>query len=55
MRAAVRVHIDAPPDRSGRSVTDITKMGDYSPEVIEAESIEGCHRARPLAPATAVT
>ena len=41
MRAEVTLHIDAPPDRVWGLVSDITKMGEYSPEVIEAESIDG--------------
>ena len=41
MRAEVTLHIDAPPDRVWGLVTDITKMGEYSPEVIEAEWIDG--------------
>ncbi len=39
MRAAVTLHIDAPPDKVWGLVSDITKMGEYSPEVIEAEWI----------------
>jgi uncharacterized protein YndB with AHSA1/START domain len=41
MRAAVTLHIDAPPETVWGLVSDITKMGDYSPEVIEAEWIGG--------------
>lgn len=41
MRAAVDLDIDAPPDRVWGLVSDITKMGEYSPEVIEAEWIDG--------------
>ena len=41
MRAAVTLHIDSPPDKIWRLVSDITKMGEYSPEVIEAEWIDG--------------
>ncbi len=41
MRAAVTLHIDAPPDKVWALVSDITKMGEYSPEVIEAEWIDG--------------
>jgi hypothetical protein len=37
MRAAVTVHMNAAPDKVWGLVADITKMGDYSPEVIEAE------------------
>ena len=40
MRAAVSLHIDAPPDQVWRLVSDITKMGEYSPEVVEAEADE---------------
>ena len=39
MRAAVNLHIDAPPDKVWELVSDITKMGEYSPEVMEAEWI----------------
>ncbi len=41
MRAAVNLKIDSPPDRVWGLVSDITKMGEYSPEVIEAEWIDG--------------
>ena len=41
MRAAVTLHIDAPPDRVWGLISDITKMGEYSPEVVEAEWIDG--------------
>ena len=41
MRAAVTLRINAPPDRVWGLVSDITKMGEYSPEVIEAEWIDG--------------
>src|SRR5579864_4100934 len=41
MHAAVTLHVDAPPDKVWGLVSDITKMGEYSPEVIEAEWIEG--------------
>jgi uncharacterized protein YndB with AHSA1/START domain len=39
MHAAVTLHIDAPPDKVWDLVSDITKMGEYSPEVVEAEWI----------------
>jgi hypothetical protein len=42
MRAAVTVHIDSPPDRVWSLISDITKMGEYSPEVVEAEWLDGC-------------
>lgn len=41
MRSAVTVHIDAPPETVWALVSDITKTGDYSPEVVEAEWIGG--------------
>ena len=41
IRADVSLHIDAPPDRVWGLVSDITNMGEYSPEVIEAEWIDG--------------
>ena len=41
MRAAVTLHIDAPPDKVWGIVADITKMGEYSPEVFEAEWLDG--------------
>ena len=41
MRAAVTLHIDAPPDTVWGLISDITRMGEYSPEVIEAEWIGG--------------
>jgi uncharacterized protein YndB with AHSA1/START domain len=41
MHAAVTLHIDAPPQRVWDLVADITKMGEYSPEVFEAEWLGG--------------
>ena len=41
MRAAVTLHIDAPPEKVWGLVSDITKMGEYSPEVFEAEWLGG--------------
>ena len=41
MRAAVTLHIDAPPDQVWGLIADITRMGEYSPEVIEAEWLDG--------------
>ena len=41
MRAAVSLHIDAPAEKVWSLVSDITKMGDYSPEVVEAEWLGG--------------
>ena len=41
MHASVGLHIDAPPEKVWGLVTDVTRMGEYSPEVIEAEWIDG--------------
>jgi hypothetical protein len=41
MRAAVTLHIAAPPQRVWELVSDITRMGEYSPEVFEAEWLDG--------------
>ncbi len=41
MRAAVNLHIDASPEKVWGLISDITKMGEYSPEVIEAEWMDG--------------
>jgi uncharacterized protein YndB with AHSA1/START domain len=41
MRSAVKLHINAPPDKVWGLISDITKMGEYSPEVIEAEWLDG--------------
>jgi uncharacterized protein YndB with AHSA1/START domain len=43
MQAAVTLHINASPDKVWGLVTDITKMGDYSPEVVEAEWLDGAN------------
>jgi uncharacterized protein YndB with AHSA1/START domain len=37
VHAAVTVHIDAPPEKVWGLVSDITRMGEYSPEVVEAK------------------
>jgi hypothetical protein len=41
MKAAVSLHIDAEPMKVWELVSDITKMGEYSPEVVEAEWLDG--------------
>jgi hypothetical protein len=41
MQAAVTLHIDAEPTKVWELVSDITKMGEYSPEVFEAEWLDG--------------
>ena len=37
MRASVTLHMDAPPEKVWGIVSDITRMGEFSPEVVEAE------------------
>ena len=41
MRAAVTLHMNAAPDKVWSLVADISKMGDYSPEVVETEWLDG--------------
>ena len=41
MQDSVTVHIDAPPDQVWALVSDVTKIGRYSPETFEAEWLEG--------------
>ena len=41
MHAAVTLHIDAEPTEVWELVSDITRMGTYSPEVFEAEWLGG--------------
>ncbi len=41
MQAAVTLHIDAEPQKVWELISDITKMGEYSPEVFEAEWLDG--------------
>ena len=41
MHAAVTLHIDADPRRVWELISDITRMGAYSPEVFEAEWLDG--------------
>jgi uncharacterized protein YndB with AHSA1/START domain len=41
MHAAVSLHIDATPEKVWGLVSDITRMGTYSPEVVEAEWLNG--------------
>ena len=41
MHDAVTVHIAAPPERVFELVSDVTRIGRYSPETFEAEWIEG--------------
>ena len=39
MRGSASLHIDAEPRKVWELIADITKMGEYSPEVVEAEWI----------------
>jgi len=41
MQDSVTVHIDAPPDAVWDLVSDVTKIGRYSPETFEAEWLDG--------------
>src|ERR1041384_4554794 len=41
MKAAVTLHMDAEPLKVWGLASDITRMGEYSPEVFEAEWLDG--------------
>jgi ligand-binding SRPBCC domain-containing protein len=41
MHASVTLHMNAPPEKVWDLVSDITRMGEYSPEVVEAEWMGG--------------
>ncbi len=41
MRDSVTVHMDAPPEKVWALVSDVTRIGRYSPETFEAEWLEG--------------
>src|SRR5450755_1716546 len=41
MRDSVTVHMAAPPERVWDLVSDVTRIGSYSPETFEAEWLEG--------------
>ena len=41
MHDAVTVHIDAPPAEVWALVSDVTRIGEYSPETFEAEWLDG--------------
>jgi uncharacterized protein YndB with AHSA1/START domain len=38
---AVTVHVEAPPERVWQLVSDVTRIGSYSPETFEAEWLDG--------------
>jgi len=42
----VTVHIAAPPGLVWDLVSDVTRIGDYSPETFEAEWLDGADRPR---------
>lgn len=41
--ASVTVHMNAPPERVWALVSDITRTGEFSPETLEAEWLDGAH------------
>lgn len=41
MHDAVTVHMNAPPDKVWDLVSDVTRIGSYSPETFEAEWLDG--------------
>jgi len=41
MRGSVTVHMEAPPERVFELVSDVTRIGSYSPETFEAEWLDG--------------
>ena len=41
MRAEARIHIDAPPARVYELVSDVTRMGEWSPETVACEWLDG--------------
>jgi uncharacterized protein YndB with AHSA1/START domain len=41
MKGSVTVHMDAPPQRVWELVSDVTRIGSYSPETFEAEWTDG--------------
>jgi uncharacterized protein YndB with AHSA1/START domain len=46
MKAEVSTHVAAPPDRVWGLVTDITRMGDWSPVTYRCEWVEGATEAK---------
>ena len=43
MRGSVTVNVQAPPEPVWDLVSDVTKIGRYSPETFEAEWLDGAH------------
>ena len=53
MHDSVTLHMNASPDQVWALVSDVTRIGAYSPETFEAEWLEGASgpaRARPTGP-----
>ena len=46
MKGSVTVHIAAPPGLVWDLVSDVTRIGEYSPETFEAEWLDGADRPR---------
>jgi len=46
MQGSVTVHIDAPAERVWELVSDITRIGEFSPETFEAEWLDGADGPR---------
>ena len=46
MQGSVTVHIDAPAGRVWELVSDVTRIGEFSPETFEAEWLDGASRPR---------
>lgn len=41
MRGSVTVHMSAPPEKVWELVSDVTRIGEFSPETFEAEWVDG--------------
>jgi uncharacterized protein YndB with AHSA1/START domain len=47
MRGSVTVHIEAPADRVWRLLSDVTRIGEFSPETFEAQWLDGVTGPKP--------
>ena len=47
MKGSVTVRIAAPPDRVWELVSDVTRIGEFSPETFEAQWLDGADGPRP--------
>ena len=54
MHDSVTVHMAAPPERVWDLVSDVTRIGSYSPETFEAEWVDGA-TGRRWGPASGAT